>query len=105
MLLIKQKYHFNFYPFEMADENEKLLMELMRKNENAICADCRRKGKWTERIEIQFFFSSNKQNKTNKTTILFMIIGWRYESAFNLCFTMTGHINYARKKQTNTIYR
>lgn len=47
MLLIKQKYHLNsFYPFEMADENEKLLMELMRKNENSICADCRRKGKW-----------------------------------------------------------
>lgn len=48
MLLIKQKYHFNSFsnPFEMADENEKLLMELMRKNENPICADCRRKGKF-----------------------------------------------------------
>ncbi|XP_055312158.1 arf-GAP with dual PH domain-containing protein 1-like isoform X1 [Sitodiplosis mosellana] len=43
MLLIKQRNHFNLYPFEMADENEKLLMELMRKNENSICADCRRK--------------------------------------------------------------
>lgn len=44
-LQTKQKHHFNLYPFEMADENEKLLMELMRKNENSICADCRRKGK------------------------------------------------------------
>lgn len=47
MLLIKQKYHFNSFsnPFEMADENEKVLMELTRKMENSMCADCRRKGK------------------------------------------------------------
>lgn len=53
MLLIKQRNHFNFSPFEMADENEKLLMELMRKNENSICADCRRKGKSLNQI---FYF-------------------------------------------------
>lgn len=57
MLLIKQKYHFNSFsnPFEMADENEKVLMELMRKNENSICADCRRKGKWSFEIAILFW--------------------------------------------------
>lgn len=45
MLLIKQKHFFKLYPFEMADENEKLLLELLRKSENSICADCRRKCK------------------------------------------------------------
>lgn len=55
MLLIKQKPPFKFYPFEMADENEKLLMELMRKGENSICADCKRKGEFSS--IIMFFLS------------------------------------------------
>lgn len=34
----------------MADENEKLLMELLRKGENSICADCKRKGKCKQTV-------------------------------------------------------
>lgn len=54
MLLIKQKHFFKFYPFEMADENEKLLMELARKNENSVCADCKRKGKQVLSIHFKY---------------------------------------------------
>lgn len=69
MLLIKQNklYPFKLYPFEMADENEKLLMELLRKSENSICADCKRKSK----SNIFHFFLKNKQNSfINKSSMI-----------------------------------
>lgn len=54
MLLIKQKHFFKLYPFEMADENEKLLLELLRKSENSICADCKRKCKYQQQTNLYF---------------------------------------------------
>lgn len=42
----------------MADENEKLLMTLLKKSGNAYCADCHSKCKW-----FQMIIFSNKNSK------------------------------------------
>lgn len=68
MLLIKQRNFLTFNPFEMADENEKLLMELMKQNENSICADCKRKSKYF------IIFNKKKRRKNMKKSFSHFIL-------------------------------